>query len=153
MRQRIRITTAKLTQISIRKPTRPKTAYNISSDDWLGFLGKVTVVLCSVGVDVVLKLVEVESVVIVTIKVGTGESVLDELCSSVVVATIDGRVIDKLLCTEDILGCTSMVEVGLAVEYDVATRSVEDSVGTSINEAHLVFEFRKITPGVHVKSK
>ena len=124
----------------------------MSSDDWLGFLGKVTVVLCSVGVDVVLKLVEVESV-IVTIKVGTGESVLDELCSSVVVATIDGRVINKLLGTGDILGCTSMVEVGLAVEYDVATRSVEDSVGTSINEAHLVFEFRRITPGVHVKSK
>ena len=152
----MRITTAKLTQISITKPIRPKTAYNIISDNWIGFLGKVTAVLCSVGVDVVLKLVEVESVVIVTIKVGTGESVLDEaseLCSSVVVATIDGRVIDKLLCTGDILGCTSMVEVGLAVEYDVATRSVEDSVGTSINEAHLVFEFRRITPGVHVKSK
>ena len=151
----MRITAAKLTQISMTKPIRPKTAYNIISDDWLGFLGKVTAVLCSVGVDVVLKLVEVESVVIVTIKVGTGESVLDEaseLCSSVVVATIDGRVIDKLLGTGDILGCTSMVEVGLAVEYDVATRSVEDSVGTSINVAHFVFEFRRITPGVHVKS-
>ena len=151
----MRITTAKLTQISITKPIRPKTAYNIISDNWIGFLRKVTAVLCSVGVDVVLKLVEVESV-IVTIKVGTGESVLDEaseLCSSVVVATIDGRVINKLLGTGDILGCTSMVEVGLAVEYDVATRSVEDSVGTSINEAHLVFEFRRITPGVHVKSK
>ena len=150
----MRITAAKLTQISMTKPIRPKTAYNIISDDWLGFLGKVTAVLCSVGVDVVLKLVEVESVVIVTIKVGTGESVLDEaseLCSSVVVATIDGRVIDKLLGTGDILGCTSMVEVGLPVEYDVATRSVEDSVGTSINVAHFVFEFRRITPP-HVKS-
>ena len=113
-------------------------------------------VLCSVGVDAVLKSVEDESVVIVTIKVGTGERVLDEaseLCSCVVVATTDGRVIDKLLCTEDILGCTSKVEVGLAVEYDIATRSVEDSVGTSINVAHLVFEFRRITPGVHLKSK
>ena len=101
-----------------------------------------------------LKWVEVESVVIVTIKVGTGESVLDEsseLCSCVVVATIDGRVIDKLLCTEDKLGCTSMVEVGLAVEYEVAIKSVGDSVGTSINVAHLVFEFRRIT-SPHEKS-
>ena len=147
----MRITTAKLTQISIRKPTRPKTAYNISSDDWLGFLGKVAVVLCSVGVDVVLKLVEVKSVVIVTIKVGTGESVLSELCSCVVVATITGRLIDKLLGTGDKLGCTSIVEVGLAVEYDAAIGSVGDSVGTSINVAHLVFEFRRITPP-HVKS-
>ena len=106
-------------------------------------------VLCSVGVDAVLKSVEDESVVIVTIKVGTGERVLDEaseLCSCVVVATIDGRVIDKLLGTGDILGCTSMVEVGLAVEYDVVTRSVEDLVCTSTNVAHLVFEFRRITP-------
>ena len=149
----MRITTAKLTQISITKPIRPKTAYNITSDNWLGFLGGVTAVLFSVGVDVVLKLVEVESVFIVTIKVGTGESVLDEaseLCSCVVVATITGRVIDKLLGTGDKLGCTSIVEVGLAVEYDVAIGSVGDSVGTSINVAHLVFGFRRITPP-HVK--
>ena len=138
----MRITTAKLTQISIRKPTRPKTAYNISSDDWLGFLGGVTVVLCSVWV---LKLVKVESVV--TIKVGTGEGVLEaaELCSCVVVATIrDGVVIDELLYTEDKLGCTSTLRVGLAVEYELAIKSVGDSVGTSINVAHLVFEFRNI---------
>ena len=138
----MRITTAKLTQISIRKPTRPKTAYNISSDDWLGFLGGETAVLCSVGVDTVLKLVKVESVV--TIKVGTGEGVLEasELCSCVVVATIRGRVVvDELLCTEDKLGCTSTLRVGLAVEYELATKSVGDSVGISINVAHLVFEF------------
>lgn len=143
----MRITTAKLTQISIRKPTRPKTEYNISSDDWLGFLGGVTVVLCSVGVETVLKLVKVESVV--TIKVGTGEGVLEaaELCSCVVVATIrDGVVIDELLYTEDKLGCTSTLRVGLAVEYEVVTKSVGDSVGISINVAHLVFEFRNI-PG------
>ena len=146
----MRITTAKLTQISITKPIRPKTAYNITSDNWLGFLGGVTAVLCLVGV---LKLVEVKSVVTVTIKVGTGESVLDEaseLCSCVVVATIAGRLIDKLLGTRDKLSCTWMVEVGLAVEYEVAIRYVEGSVGTSINVAHLVFEFRRITPP-HVK--
>ena len=147
----MRITTAKLTQISIRKPTRPKTAYNISSDDWLGFLGGETAVLCSVGVETVLKLVKVESVVNVTIKIGTGEGVLEvsELCSCVVIATIRDRVvIDELLCTEDKLGCTSTLRVGLAVEYELATKSVGDSVGTSINVAHLVFEFRDIPPQV-----
>ena len=92
-----------------------------------------------------LKFVKVESVV--TIKVGTGEGVLEaaELCSCVVVATIrDGVVIDELLYTEDKLGCTSTLRVGLAVEYEVVTKSVGDSVGTSINVAHLVFEFRNI---------
>ena len=145
----MRITTAKLTQISIRKPTRPKTAYNISSDDWLGFLGGVTVVLCSVWV---LKLVKVKSVV--TIKVGTGEGVLEaaELCSCVVVATIrDGVVIDELLYTEDKLGCTSTLRVGLAVEYELAIKSVGDSVGISINVAHLVFEFRNILGQVKLR--
>ena len=92
-----------------------------------------------------LKLVNVESVV--TIKVGTGESVLEasELCSFVVVATIrDGVVIDELLYTEDKLGCTSTLRLGLAVEYELAIKSVGDSVGTSINVAHLGVLFRNI---------